>query len=295
MSDPSAWPRRTLARPAVVRGVTLFTAADAELTIRPATGGGISFVRADHPGSPIRATVDYALDEPRRTVLAARVAPPPASSAPVTVQTVEHVLSALAGFGITDAVLELAGPEVPIGDGSAQPFTDALAVAGTALVDGPPLDPIRPTEPILLEDAGTSVRITPREIPGCSFAYHLDYGPDASLPPQQASFELPVGGDGAGYAAAIAPARTFSTLPEVLAFRKMGLFTHLEPSQMLVFGPDGPIDNVLRFENEPARHKLLDLMGDLALAGRPIQADIVAIRSGHALNRRAAAAIAALP
>lgn len=290
MSDPSAWPRRTLARPAVVCGVTLFTAAETELTIRPATGGGIQFMRVDRPESLISATVDHALDEPRRTVLTARAA----SSAPATFQTVEHVLSALAGFGITDALLVLAGPEVPIGDGSARLFTEALAAAGTAPLDAPALDPIRPTEPIFLEDAGTSVRITPRETPGCSFAYHLDYGPDASLPPQHASFALPAGGDAAGYAASIGPARTFSTLPEVLAFRKMGLFTHLEPSQMLVFGPDGPIDNVLRFENEPARHKLLDLMGDLALAGRPVQADIVATRSGHALNRRAAGALAEL-
>lgn len=300
MSEPSPWPRTTLREPATVRGVTLFTAVEAEVTIRPAQEGGIRFITTAHPDRPIPATVAHAVDEPRRTVLAAspfqaisNAPPPPKAPASPTAQTVEHILSALAGFGVTDALVELAGPEIPIGDGSAQLFADALAAAGLVPATGhaEPLLAICPDSPILIEDGGTSVHITPRETPGCSFTYHLDYGPDAPIPPQHATFVLPPGGDPDGYTAQVAPARTFSTLPEVLAFRKMGLFTHLEPSQMLVFGPDGPIDNVLRFEDEPARHKLLDLIGDLSLVGMPLVGEIIARRAGHALNHEMARAL----
>ncbi len=289
MPDPSLWPRKTVASPAAIRGVTLFTAADAEVTIQPAQPGreqGIRFVNAASPEQPIPATVGHAIDEPRRTVLAAGPG--------AVVQTVEHILSALAAFGITDATVELRGPEIPILDGSSLPFAEALAAAGVAEIDSEPLRPILLDRRIVVEEAGATVEMTPRDRPGCSFSYHLDYGPQAPIPAQQASFSFPPGGDPSGYMDQIAPARTFSTLPEVLALRKMGLFAHLEPADMLVFGPDGPIDNALRFADEPARHKVLDLIGDLALAGRPVQADIVATRSGHSLNRRAAAALASL-
>jgi UDP-3-O-acyl-N-acetylglucosamine deacetylase len=115
--------------------------------------------------------------------------------------------------------------------------------------------------------------------------YHLDYGPGAPIAPQTVRFLSMPGSD--EYATAIAPARTFSTLDEAVAMRKMGLFAHLTAAEMLVIGPDGPVENAYRFSDEPARHKLLDMLGDLALATggtRPIQGRVTAWRSGHALN-----------
>ena len=117
-------------------------------------------------------------------------------------------------------------------------------------------------------------------------SYHLNYSDagGASLPPQSASWD----GLAESYYTEIAPARTFSLLSEVEALRALGLFEGFSPKELLVLGPSGPIENEWRFENEPARHKLLDLIGDLALAGGPIRGRITAMRSGHALNHELA-------
>ncbi len=275
--------RRTVAGPARVRGAGLFSGAPAEVVIHPDTHG-IVFRRTDLPGSPtIPANPAAIVDDPRRFGLPL---PVPARSTTLTagpggpvVLTVEHILSALFGLGITDARVDLDGPEIPIGDGSAGAFVDALVAAGTSEI-GPGNQPIVPAESVTVGDerVGT-VTAAPRARPGCSFRYELDYGPGAPIPAQAAQWS-----PGDDYAAAVAPARTFCLAAEAEAMRAAGLFSKLTPRDMLVIGPSGPIENAYRFPDEPARHKLLDLIGDLALAGGPIQADFVARRSGHALN-----------
>ena len=216
-------------------------------------------------------------------------------------QTVEHVLSALAGLGVTDAILGLSGPEIPIGDGSANEITQALMAAGFTDLCGvgfPAPRPIEIRQPILVQEGQASILAEP--LVGapdgvvCVMVYELDYGGAGPIPVQSASLTVVAGQGVPGYASEVATARTFCLVEEAQAMRKMGLFTKFEPKDLLVIGADGPIDNSYRFPNEPARHKLLDLLGDLSLAGRPIHGRITATRSGHSLNHQMARALAAL-
>jgi len=298
--------RTTVAGAAEVRGVTLFTGVSSRVTIRPgAPGTGIVFVRVDLPvHEPIPARAEFVVPESRRTVLAL---PDRTSAGPIVlVQTVEHVLSAIAGLGVHDAIIEVDGPEVPIGDGSALPFVEAILAAGPVSVPCDSLSHLR--QPIVVRER---IEITDPRGPqfgtivaeprggggaeeGLELTYHLDYGPNAPIAPQTVTF-VSIPGDGR-YQGEIAPARTFSTLDEAKAMRAMGLFTHLTAAQMLVIGPDGPVENQYRFPDEPARHKVLDMLGDLSLggAGRPIQARITAWRSGHALNHAMALRLAGM-
>ncbi len=278
-------PRRTPAAPATVRGRGLFTSAPASVTIGPARAGdGITILRgADRVPAVLDAlSTDpihpaFASMPPRCTCLRAGEASPP-------VATVEHLLAALAGLGITDAVIELDGPEVPIDDGSAAAFVDAILAAGVQTLDQP-ARPVRVAQEIRVQDAGASITITPADAP--EFVYDLDYGEHAPIAPASVSWS----GDPDEFATHIAPARTFCLRQEAEAMTAMGLFKDLSPRDMLVVGEDGPIDNDYRFEDEPARHKLLDLVGDLSLVGAPIRARVHAVRSGHALNHAAARAI----
>lgn len=285
-------PRATLAGPAEVRGVALFTGVLSVLRFVPAeSGAGIAFCRGDVPDAPrVPAVAAFVVSEPRRTVLS----PHPddrAATARLGIQTVEHVLSALAAAGITDALVEVDAPETPIGDGSALLFIEAIDRAGVRALQGT-IEPIVVRDTVTVEDgSGGRIVATPGEAGGLELIYHLDYGPGAPIAPHSARWLCPAGGDAAAYARDIAPARTFSTLAEATAMRAMGLFKHLSPRDMLVVGPDGPVENAYRFPDEPARHKLLDLLGDLSLAGRPIRGRVEAWRSGHALNHAMARAL----
>lgn len=268
--------QRTLRGPAVVRGTGLFTGAVVTATLRPAQGdSGITFRRVDLPGSPtIPARIEHVVERHRRTCLAHDQA---------TIELTEHCLSALAGLGVDNAMIDVDGPELPAGDGSAAPYTDALASAG--LVDQPqPRRPLVISEPVTVRDGEAMVTALPGDGGESELLYVLDYGPGSPIGRQVHAFRL----GPAAYASEIAPARTFSTRSEAEAAWEKGLFKHLTPRDMLVVGDAGPIDNAWRFEGEPARHKLLDLVGDLALVGRPIRGRIIAVRSGHALNHRLA-------
>lgn len=285
----SAVPRRTLAGAAEVAGVGLFTGKPARVRMLPAApGAGVMFRRADVAGSPaFPATAERQAAQPagipaRNTILGGAGEGPGG-----TVMTVEHILSALVGCDVTDVLLEVNGPEIPIGDGSAAPFVRAIAVAGV-VEHGTPAEPLRIGREIVVEAGAGRIVARPREAAGCSYRYELDYGPGAPIPAQSAAF-----GAGDDYGWEVAPARTFCLQAEAKQMQAMGLFTHLSPREMLVIGPGGPIENSLRFEDEPARHKLLDLIGDLSLVGRPLQVDVVATRAGHALNHAIARALSA--
>jgi UDP-3-O-acyl N-acetylglucosamine deacetylase len=279
-------------RPAELTGHGLFTGRPALLRIQPAVAGcGITFRRTDVKDAPliparIEALAPHPTGMPARSTNLAAPGMPHAG-----IMTVEHLLSALAGMGSADCLVEIDGPEVPIGDGSASPFVEAIRRAGINR-DAPPPAPLTLDREIIVEAGDARIVARPRSRPGFCFTYQLDYGAGPILP-QSATFEgdnTPAAAD--TYAAQIAPARTFCLEREAQAMRAMGLFTNLMPRDMLVFGERGPIDNELRFDNEPARHKLLDLIGDLALAGRPLQIDVVATRSGHSLNHALARELA---
>ncbi|MBL8964070.1 MAG: UDP-3-O-acyl-N-acetylglucosamine deacetylase [Phycisphaeraceae bacterium] len=284
-------PRATIRKQVRARGVGLFTAAPCSVCLRP---------RRDAPGIRLRR-VDASLSESDRAWFEASIdnlRALPGLSGRHTVlgpspqgphaATTEHLLSALAGLGITDAQVEIDGPEIPMFDGSSEPFCRLIEDAGIEPVhDG--LSPLKIRERLSVEGpGGASIVAQPREHPGGSFTYRLDYGgvPGAEgIAPATARWD----GEPAVYRRDIAPARTFCLVHEAMALRQAGLFRHVTPKEMLVIDPGGqPIDNALRFKDEPARHKLLDLIGDLALVGRPIQADITATRSGHSLNHEMA-------
>lgn len=277
--------RHTLKGPASLRGIGLFTGAPADATILPARSGGLRFVSG---GETIAAVVANVPVDPSRTPFPSGVAARNTTLAGerAIAATIEHVMSALAGLGITDASVELRGPELPMFDGSAEPIIDAISAAGGLLQLADPLTPIVPRETLVVEGPGGSfIRVEPRSTPGSSFSYTLDYSGKAGLGRQSAAWD----GRAATYQVEVAPARTFCLASEARALRDRGMFRHVTPREMLVLDDESgaPVENELRFENEPARHKLLDLIGDLALVGAPIQADIVAQRSGHALAHEA--------
>jgi UDP-3-O-[3-hydroxymyristoyl] N-acetylglucosamine deacetylase len=288
-------PSHVITRPVgPISGVGLFSGKPASIMISPDPGEPwINFVSPlpyPHPfagvelrrvtydtswagmpkGVPIRNTTlnasgPLARDEP--------VPEPPR----FVVATVEHILGALAGLGIWIATISIDGPEVPIFDGSAKLFVDILL---GQLAPAPSLrKPLVLQSPIEVRDGDASIIATPAA--DLSYTYNLDYGPNSPLKPHSATWR----GSPADFTANIAPARTFSLRAEAEGAQKMGLFKHLSPRDMLVIGDDGqPIDNAWRMEGEPARHKLLDLIGDLALLGRPLIAKIVATKSGHRLT-----------
>lgn len=282
---------RTLAAEARVSGVGLFTARPATVAILPASpgegwslscgAGRVAVTVASLASKPLVPIFERV--PPRHTCI---------DAGNTRLATIEHLVSALAGLGVTDARIACDGPEVPILDGSSEPFVRAILDAG--IVERGEVDERVIAEPIRVADAdgGGVIDVHPREKPGCSFTYRLSYPPGAPIPAQSASWD----GKPETYAKEVSPARTYCLEQEAVQMRALGLFRHLTPRDMLVIGSNGPIENVLRFPDEPARHKLLDLIGDLALAtgGTPIRADIVASRSGHALAQEAARRIAAM-
>lgn len=265
----------TLKAPATLQGTSLFTAAPSRCTIHPAdTNTGISFI---HNNSEIRVHPDSISREPVHPVFASI---PPRCSAltngSTTIWLVEHILSAFAGHGITNARVELDHHELPIFDGSALLFANAIRKVGIESQDAS-IEPIRLTQPIRVEHNDSWITATPSDTP--TYQYTIDYGSDSPI----TSATVQWNNDPEDYTHRVARARTFCLDHEAEALASAGLFKHLDFTDMLVLGPNGPIDNTLRDPHECAHHKLLDLIGDVALLGSPIMAQIEAHKSGHAL------------
>ena len=266
--------RLTLAEPLAVRGYGFVGGADLTVTLQPAAGGGIVFVRTDLPGRPeIPATLAHAdIGQRRRTTV---------RKGDAAVELTEHVLSALAGLGVTDCRVETDGDEIPGMDGSAAAFC-----AVDTVPTGAGVEPLVVTEEVVVSEGDASVTATPSADGRLHVVYELDYGPDSPLRPQTTAVTV----DPADYRTAVAPARTFVLHTEVAALRAAGLGERVDQADLLVIGPDGmPLGNTFRFADECSRHKALDVVGDLALVGRPVIGNVVARRSGHFLNRRLAA------
>ncbi|MBY0230795.1 MAG: UDP-3-O-acyl-N-acetylglucosamine deacetylase [Gemmataceae bacterium] len=270
----STRPQRTIARPAAVAGPGILTGSPVRLRFQPAPADtGAVFVRADLPGKPrLPAHVSRVTGTARRTTL---------GTAPVQVALVEHVLASLAGLRIDNCLVELDGPEPPGLDGSAAAFVQALQGAGIVGQDAP-----RPVwgvdEPVTVRSGEACLTLHPPEGPGLLLTYFLDYGPLSPLVEQVATLELSPG----AFARQVSRCRTFVLDHEADELRRQGIGAHLSPSDILVFGPRGPVENRLRFADEPARHKLLDMVGDLSLLGADLCGHLVAYRSGHPLNVR---------
>jgi UDP-3-O-acyl N-acetylglucosamine deacetylase len=264
--------QRTIARPAEVCGTGFLTGARVRLRFLPAPPScGVVFVRTDLRSRPeIPASVTLVTGTRRRTTL---------GDEPARVGLVEHVLAALAGLRVDNCLVELDAPEPPGLDGSARAFVDALLAAGLVRQAGR-----RPvwavTDPVVLHAGGASLALRPTEGGELTLSYFLDYGPRSPIARQVHTEVLRPG----GFCREIAPCRTFILESEAEELRRQGIGSRTTFADLLVFGPRGPVDNRLRFANEPARHKVLDLVGDLSLLGADLCGHVVAYRSGHEMN-----------
>jgi UDP-3-O-acyl N-acetylglucosamine deacetylase len=273
--------QHTLARPVSVRGIGYWSGQEVRVEFRPAPlGEGRYFVRDDLPEAPrIAAHVSQRSDAQRRTVLAAGDA---------KIEMVEHVLAALAGLEVDNCEIGVTSSEMPGCDGSAAAFVDAIQQAGLRAQPGF-VSPIVIDKPIRCGDERKWIEARPPLGSRMSIEYGLDYGPGSAIGAQWLVTEL----EPMAFTAELAPARTFLLKAEADALTAQGLGGHVTPQDLLIFGLDGPIDNPLRYDDECVRHKMLDVVGDLSLAGRPILGHIVACRSGHQLNGQLVAEILA--
>ncbi|MCM8789261.1 MAG: UDP-3-O-acyl-N-acetylglucosamine deacetylase, partial [Candidatus Omnitrophica bacterium] len=266
--------QRTIERPFSIEGIGLHTGDKVSIVINPApAGSGIIFIRKDIPENPaIRADINSLLDVekyPRRSSI---------SSGSVHIHTIEHLMSAIYGLGIDNLIIEIAGGECPGLDGSAlvlvQKFLESRIVEQNESKNF-----YRLKEPIYISENSSHIVALPSDT--LRISYTLDY-PNSVIKSQYASFEV----NPDSYAKEIAPARTFCLEEEVDKLKLMGLGKGSDFNNTVVIGANGIIKNSLRFPNEPVRHKICDLIGDLALLGMPLKAHIIGIRSGHALNTK---------
>jgi UDP-3-O-acyl N-acetylglucosamine deacetylase len=264
--------QRTIARKAELSGVGFLTGASICLRFHPAPAStGVVFVRGDlSPALHIPATVDQVSGTERRTTL---------GHGPDRVALVEHVLAALAGLRIDNCYVELDGSEPPGLDGSAQLFVEVLRKAGIVL-QGSRRTVWCVDTPAIVEKNGATLALYPPRRDELRISYVLDYGLKSPIDRQIHTEEVTP----ETFANSLAPARTFLLEHEAEELRRQGLGSRTTTSDLLVFGSRGPVNNRLRQADEPARHKILDIIGDLSLFGSDLRGHVVAYRSGHPLN-----------
>lgn len=260
--------RRTTERTASVSGVGLHLGEPCTLTFVPAESGqGISFRRVDLPGKPsIRVALSEVASTERRTHLGDE-------QGDRAVHTVEHVLAAVVALGIDDLTIDIDGPEPPILDGSSEPFFRALREAGVRS-NGAPADVLTLAEPVRIIDGDSVYEAYPAE------KLTLDVTIEFAHPligRQSGVYDV----DAAAFERELAPARTFGFVHEVDSLRAKGLIKGASTSNAIVLNETGLVDATLRWKDEFVRHKALDMMGDLALAGARVRARIVAVRPSH--------------
>jgi UDP-3-O-[3-hydroxymyristoyl] N-acetylglucosamine deacetylase/3-hydroxyacyl-[acyl-carrier-protein] dehydratase len=271
--------QRTLKGPVEYRGVGLHSGKEIKITVRPAeAGNGVTFVRTDLDNQPVvRAHGANMKARQRRTCI---------QDGRAEVYTCEHLLAALYALEIDNVAIEIDGEEVPGLDGAAGEFFRGLRDAGSVESRMP-----RPTyvvkQPIYVREGSASIVALPGS-GKLTIEYHLDY-PDLQSngnashvtgAKQIVGFEMSAD----NFERDIAPARTFVFQHEVEALRAAGLGKGANPQNTLVVGPDGPQENKLHWDDELARHKILDLVGDISNVGVDLDAHIIATRSGHGLN-----------
>lgn len=257
--------RRTITRETGVEGIGLHLGQSCHVVFRPApSGSGITFVRMDRGGKRLPARADVAVLADRRTQL---------GEGDDALHTVEHVLAAVSGALIDDIDIEIDGPEPPILDGSAQPFLEALAAAGV-VANGGRADYLTVRSSFVHREGDSEYEVTPSD--GLDLDVSIDF-PHPLVGGQRGRWTLTP----ETFAAELAPARTFGFQHEVEMLRSMGLIRGGSTSSALLLGDHGVIGNSLRWPDEFVRHKALDCVGDLALAGKRINARIVARKPSH--------------
>ena len=258
---------QTIAAPLEFTGIGLHSGAPVTMRLLPAAAGsGIVFRRTDLDNFEIPATgrnvakVSYATSLMRQGVL---------------ISTTEHLLSALIGMGVDNVIVELDNLELPILDGSALPYVEAIRDAGIK-TQRRKRESIKVLRAVEVREGDKFIGVYPGT--GYRIQYRIDF--PAPIGRQETSIDLAA----ETYGTFIAPARTFGYKADEKKLRDMGLIRGASPENAIVLGAHGPENGSLRFSDEFVRHKVLDLIGDLALAGRRIEGLVVAERAGHAMH-----------
>jgi UDP-3-O-[3-hydroxymyristoyl] N-acetylglucosamine deacetylase len=258
---------QTIAKSLEFSGVGLHSGAPVTMRLLPApAGSGIVFRRTDLDNFEIPAIgryvakVSYATSLMRQGVL---------------IQTTEHLLSALIGMGVDNIIVELDNLELPILDGSALPYVEAFMKVGIRN-QRRRRETIRVLRPVEVREGNKFIGVYPGS--GYSIEYTIDF--PAPVGHQSACIDLAA----ETYGTFIAPARTFGYKADEQKLRDMGLIRGAGPESIIILGSSGPENGPLRYDDEYVRHKVLDLIGDLALAGRRIEGRVVAERAGHAMH-----------
>jgi UDP-3-O-[3-hydroxymyristoyl] N-acetylglucosamine deacetylase len=267
--------QRTLRRPTSCAGIGLHSGKKVTLSLKPAPAdSGIRFRRSDLGGLEVAATVQHVGGINYATGLTRDA---------VKVDTVEHLLGALVSLGIDNAVVELNSPEVPIMDGSAAPFVYLIQEAGVKTLNAPRRY-LKVTRPMSLSRGDKRIALYPSDHFKVTYSIAFDH---PLLRHQSRTIRL----SEAAFIDDIAPARTFTFLKEVEMLRQQGLALGGSLENAVVIGDTGVLNNGLRFDDEFVRHKILDVIGDMALVGYPIIGHLVAHRGGHALHTAFAAQV----
>lgn len=287
--------QHTVKKAFTIEGVGLHTGAPVTMTVSPAETGGVVFVRTDMDHAEVKASVSNIVSTVRGTTI---------GSGQATVSTIEHVMAALSANGIANARIEINGPECPIMDGSSKEFCEAIRNVGVEEQEAAQeVLTIDSNIEFKDEETGAEYLIVPSDAP--RFTVMIDYNSQV-LPPQHAVLN-----DLAHFEKEIAPTRTFCFLHELELLLEHNLVKGGALDNAVVFVEHpmdderqaklaksfkqediratrlGTLNNTeLRFPNEPARHKLLDLIGDLALVNARINGHIIATRPGHGSNSR---------
>lgn len=275
--------QHTLAGSVSCSGVGVHSGAPARLTLRPAAADtGIVFVRTDVAefARRIPAEVERVTTTNLGTTLA--------NSAGVAVATVEHVLAALSAMGVDNALVEIDGPEVPILDGSSDPFVEMIENTGLR-AQGAPRRVLEILAPVTVRQGGKLARLEPHD--GRAFDVTIRFD-SAAIGEQRVCFELTP----ESFSTQVGAARTFGFLHQVEAMRAAGLGLGGSLDNAVVVDGDAILNEEgLRFADEFVRHKALDAVGDLALAGAPIRGRYVAAHAGHEMNVALVRALLAQP
>ncbi|MBU4303004.1 MAG: UDP-3-O-acyl-N-acetylglucosamine deacetylase [Candidatus Omnitrophica bacterium] len=268
--------QKTIVNQVTLKGVGIHTGNKVNVTFKPAAAdSGVTFIRTDISGAPrVKADVGSLLLAPkfsRRSSI---------GNDQAEVQTVEHLMAALSSLGIDNIDIQIDNNEVPGLDGSSINFLEALEKAGFAHQDAPRYV-YTVKEPICIQEGSGSITILPAKEFKISYTLNYDH-------PMLAAQFLEIAVNAESFKTALSSARTFCLESEASELQNQGLGLGANYENTLVVGKTGVIKNKLRFPDEFVRHKILDLVGDLYLAGCPINGHVVALKSGHSLNLKIA-------
>lgn len=266
--------QKTIKNEAKLSGRGLFSGNEVKVFFKPApVDTGIVFVRKDlEPPVRIKVRPESITQRNRRTAL---------QNGTACIETSEHCLAAVSALDLDNLFIEMDAEELPGFDGSSEEFFKTLQRCGIELQESPQR-PIVITESICITEDDKSIYALPANGSALTITYDLDYTQHTGIGRQIYSYEL----SEASYSQNLARARTFALEAEARQMQALGIAAHLTPKDILVINSDGPIRNSFRWPDECVRHKIVDLIGDLRLAGRPIHGRIVAYKSGHALNQK---------